>query len=123
MNKSMDVKRQEVQEQTAGDEGQMQVEFREVDPFNLWVSSLDGCYLLCFKLILHCPFQAMDLCKRATKNAPKHCLKFILVPKLMLAHGHELCMSWCSIMRTLHPQAQGQQELSAAWIVDNTQLT
>ena len=46
MNKSMDMKRHEVQEQTAGDEGQMQVEFREVDPFNLWVSSSVGCYLL-----------------------------------------------------------------------------
>lgn len=38
MNNSMAAKREEIVEQTSGEEGQMQVQFREVNPFDLWVS-------------------------------------------------------------------------------------
>ena len=38
MNNSMAAKQKEIVDQTSGEEMQMQVEFREVDPFNLWVS-------------------------------------------------------------------------------------
>lgn len=44
MSNSMAAKHKAIVEETSGEEGQMQVEFREVDPFNLWVSYI--CQLL-----------------------------------------------------------------------------
>lgn len=40
MNNSMAAKHKAIVSDAAGEEQQMQVEFREVDPFNLWVSNI-----------------------------------------------------------------------------------